>query len=250
MLSRLIFISDVHFGVQEDMKAWEFTLSILKTLCADEVILGGDIFDHEALGKYRKKPQAICGLQAEITHGVEQLTLLRKALPCAKFTYYRGNHERRLDTYLLEIAAPLYALKVLDARYLYQLDKWDCDYIPETRPFKRGHLWIAHGDEFATGSTNPAMKALDDLNSNILFGHVHRVSTASKQQLNRRRISAWSNSCLCKLDPSYNLNPNWTQGFTIVDFTKSGYFSVTPVTYWYNPQYKRLQTIVEGVEHG
>lgn len=243
---RLAFISDVHFGKnQEDMKAWNFALSLLEFIGPDEIFLGGDIYDHESVGRYRKKPEAITSLQAEISHGFDELAKLRSACPTAHIYFYRGNHERRLDNFLLDFAQPLVGLQALCPSRLYRLAELDIE-IVERGPVKKGHLWLAHGDEFSTGSTNPAARALDDLNSNILFGHVHRVSTASKQQLNKRSIVAWSNSCLCRLDPHFVLNPDWTQGFTIVDFTESGYFSVTPVTFWTDPKRKCLATMIGG----
>ncbi len=250
MHSRLAFISDVHFGGQEDLRAWNFTLKILPVLNLDEIILGGDIFDHEAVGRFRKNPDKCIRLHEEITNGVGELEKLVTVCPVATISFYRGNHERRLPNYLLDTAKALYGLDVFEPPTLYKLDALGIHYIPETQPFKRGHLWLAHGDEFPTSGVSPAAKALDKLNSNILFGHVHRVSTYSKRQLNKRCIAAWSNSCLCRLDPDYTLNPEWTQGFTLVDFTTSGYFSVTPVTYWYNRKLRRLQTLVEGTLYG
>lgn len=248
-MNRMIFISDVHFGGQQDLRAWNFALKIAEDIQPNEVILGGDIFDHEEVGRYRKNPDKVVRLQDELTGGIAELTKLREYLPTAKITFYRGNHERRLPNYLLDIAKALHGLEVFDPRNLYKLDDLGIEYIPETKPFKRGHLWVAHGDEFSTGGTSPASKALDDVNSNILFGHVHRFSVASKTQLNGRMIGGWSNGCLCSLTPDFVLQPDWTQGITIVDFTKTGYFAVTPVRFWYDRKYRALQTVVDGIPY-
>lgn len=243
---RMAFISDVHFGAEEDLRAWRLACRILPTMCLDEIILGGDIFDHQALSKYRKAPLAVTTLEKELQHGFKELSYLRESCPADSITFYRGNHERRLDAFLYDVAKPLAGLAALDPFRLYRLGDLDIQYISENKPFSRGRLWVAHGDEFPTSTANPAAKALDALNCNILFGHVHKVSVAVKNQLGGSAFAAWSNSCLCKLNAGYVTNPEWTQGFTLVDFSPGGYFQVTPVIFWYNKKLRKLQTSVEG----
>ena len=249
MLSRLAFLSDIHWGSQQDLKAWNFTLKILSEIQPDKVVLGGDCFDHNAVGRYRKNPDKTICMQDEITSGKKHLEDLVNGLNYnTEVAFFSGNHEKRLPNYILDISKALFGLDMFSPRKLYGLDDLNIRY-QETTPYKIGHLWLAHGDEFPTSGPNPALTALSAVNSNILFGHVHKFSVASKTQLNGRQIGGWSNGCLANLAPDFTLMPSWSQGFTIVDFTNRGYFNVVPVRYWYDRKFRSLNAVVDGVEY-
>ncbi len=244
-MKRLAFLSDIHFGECQDLRAYGFAVKILEEIQPDSIVLAGDIFDHGAVGKYRKNPEKTVCLQDEINTGIKQLEKLVDACPTTYISMFTGNHESRLPHYLLDISKALYGLECFNPRKLYGLDDLGIEYIEKT-PYKVGHLYLAHGDEFNTSGINPAAKALDDVNSSVAFGHVHKFSEAGKTQLNGRQIGAWSNGCLCTLSPEYTLQPNWQQGFTLVDFTARGYFSVSQVRFWYDRKLRALQSVVDG----
>ncbi len=244
-MKRLAFLSDIHFGESQDNRAYDFAVKILEEIQPDRIMLGGDIFDHGAVGRYRKNPEKSVCLQTEITHGINQLAKLVDGCPTAEIQMFSGNHEKRLPHYLTDLAQALYSLNCFSPEKLYGLDDLGIEYLDST-PFKLGHLYIAHGDEFNTSGISPARKALDDLNSSVLFGHVHKFSEAGKTQLNGRQIGGWSNGCLCTLTPEYTLQPDWQQGFTLVDFTNRGYFNVSQVRFWYDRKFRALQTVVDG----
>ena len=247
-MKRIAFISDVHFGECQDLRAYGFAVNILEEIQPDTVILGGDIFDHGAVGKYRKNPEKTVCLQDEIDTGIKQLSKLVDSCPTADIKMFVGNHESRLPHYLLDISKALYGLECFNPRKLYGLDDLGIEYIKKT-PYKIGHLFLLHGDEINTGGVNPAQKALDDVNSNIIFGHTHRISIASKTQLNGRQIGGWGNGCLCSLTPDYTLMPSWVQGFSIIDFTEKGHFSVSQIRFWEDRKYRCLRAVVDGVEY-
>jgi predicted phosphodiesterase len=241
---RLIFLSDLHFGEDEDQRAYKFALSLLPKLNIDAVFLGGDIFDHTAVSRYRKSLEIEGLLQEELDHGFKQLSMLRNKLPLAKFHFLPGNHEKRLADYLGNKARALTKLRVLTYKSMYRLDELDITFHPEGQPVKMGHLYLAHGHEFTTTGQNPARVALNSVNSNILFGHIHRQSVANKTELSGRALVAYSNPCLSSLTPDYMLKPDWVQGFSTVDFTKSGYFDINQHTFWRDND--RISTMING----
>ena len=245
-MKSLAFLSDCHFGADMDLKAFGFAVKILEEIQPDRIFLGGDIWDHSAVSKYRKNPDKVVCLQKEIETGIEQLASLVDACPTALVQLTRGNHEARLPNFLLDTAKALYGLEVFNPRTLYGLDDLGIEYI-EKAPYKVGHLYLLHGDQVNTSGINPAKKALDDVNSSVLFGHVHKFSESGKTQLNGRQIGAWSNGCLCTLSPGYTLQPDWQQGFSIVDFTARGYFNVTQVRFWWDRKLRALQAFVDGM---
>jgi len=241
---RLAYLSDIHFGQEEDLRAYHFALTLLKPLGIDTVFLGGDIYDHTAVSRYTKTLEAEGKFQDELDHGFKELTRLREKLPAVPMHFLPGNHEVRLVSYLQNKARPLAGLRCLSYEKLYRLEELGIEYHEEGKPVKFGHLYLAHGHEFPTGGANPAMTALNKVNNNLLFGHVHRPSVAVKTELGGRGLVAYSNPCLGTLTPDYRLAPDWAQGFSIVDFTPSGCFSVTQIIFWREDD--RLATMVEG----
>ena len=223
---RLAYLSDIHLGQEEDLRAYHFALSLLKPLGIDEVFLGGDIFDHTAVSRYTKTLETESKLQVELDHGFKQLALLRKKLPGVPMHFLPGNHEVRLVSYLQNKARPLANLRCLSYEKLYRLEELGIKYHEEGIPVKFGHLYLAHGHEFSTGGPNPAKTALNAVNSNVLFGHVHRPSVSVKTELSGRSLVAYSNPFLGSMSPGFCLSPDWAQGFSVVDFTRSGCFSV------------------------
>jgi len=245
---RLAFLSDIHFGREQDLNAWDFACQLLAAVKVDRVFLGGDIFDTTAASDYIKTLKDEDSLQGEIDEGKAHLAELVQVLPKAQFQFYLGNHEERIERLIKSKVRALASLRAIQPAKLFDLDDLGIQTLPCRKPIKVGHLYLAHGHEFATGGASPAHTALNSVNSNILFGHVHRVSVSHKRQLDGRLIGAWSNSCLSSLQPEYTKpRPDWTQGFTLVDFTKSGNFRVSPVIFW--GEGEELLTIIDGKEY-
>lgn len=241
---RLAFISDVHFGQDQNIPAYRFAIQAIGQLNVDEVFFGGDIWDHVALSSYRKEPEKALMLQQELSTGIRELGFAVDSLPGRKFYFLPGNHEVRLVSYLYTQAGALAGLDVLGYESLYKLKELGIQYCPVGKPVKKGHLWLAHGHEFPTGGPCAAHKALNAVRSNVLFGHVHKPSIATGQDLSGKRIVAYSNPCLSTLSPGYTLRPDWANGFSVVDFTDKGYFRVEQYLFW--KENHRYATIVNG----
>jgi UDP-2,3-diacylglucosamine pyrophosphatase LpxH len=243
---RLAYLSDIHFGHEENIRAWRFAVQLCAELNLDEVFLGGDVFDQVSVGTWSKEPEMENTLQEELDGGFQELKYLRKRLPDATMEFLPGNHESRLRRFLINKAKPLAGLRALDYDNLYRLGELDIECHPEGRPVQKGHLYLAHGHEFPTGTASPAHRALKAVGNNILFGHVHRFSQAFTTCLDGRTIGAWSNGCLASLSPGFSLCPEWCLGFSVVDFTKGGYFNVTQVRIWEEVETGKYMTIIDG----
>lgn len=247
---RLAFLSDIHFGRDQDLNAYGFAIDLLRQIGPDRIFLGGDIFDMSAVSNYDKTLADEGSLQVEIDEGLGHLTRLIEAVPSAKVQYLQGNHEERIEKRVSEKLRALSSLRNLTLRSVLGLDKIGIEVLPGRKAHKIGHLYLCHGHEFPTGGQSPAHTALNAVNSNVLFGHVHRVSTAHKRQLDGRLIGAWSNSCLSTLTPGWGskARPDWTQGFSLVDFNNAGTFNVSSVVFWATRD-GRLATMIDGKEY-
>ncbi len=134
-MKRLAFLSDIHFGECQDLRAYGFAVKILEEIQPDSIVLAGDIFDHGAVGKYRKNPEKTVCLQDEINTGIKQLEKLVDACPTTYISMFTGNHESRLPHYLLDISKALYGLECFNPRKLYGLDDLGIEYIEKLREF-------------------------------------------------------------------------------------------------------------------
>lgn len=245
---RLAFLSDIHFGKDDqDLPAFRFAVELVSLLNVDQVVWGGDIWEQVAVSRYPKGADKVATFQEEIEEGIREMEWAREMLPSQPMILIPGNHEERLPSLLMSQAKALVGLKALSFKSLYGLEALDIQCFGDARPVKRGHLYLAHGHTFATGGANPAKTALMAVNCNILFGHVHRFSVAVKNDLRRKTRGAWSNACLRSLTPGWKLAPEWSQGFTLVDFTVTGRFGITFVGFYRDRQ--GLGTVVEGKEY-
>jgi len=222
---KLAFISDVHFG-STDQAAWRLAMRLIRKMNIDTMFLGGDLVDFHPVSSYPKDPATMMGLQSELDTAFEELSNLRQMFPSARFFFKAGNHEDRLQRYLFSRAAELSGLRNLTLPSLLRLDELGCEFIAQDQPYKIGELFLVHGHEVRCGSVYPARGLYQKLNVNLLAGHFHRFGQYMDRSLDGKTRGAWINGTLQRLDPGYTFLNNWSQGFTTVDFTKTGRFKV------------------------
>ncbi len=241
-----VFLSDIHVPF-EDKIAVAFTLKIIKKLQPDLVWLGGDIVDFMALSRWDKSPRRKLMLQEELDATVILLEKLRTAAPRAQMVWMDGNHEHRLEKYLLNKAEEFAYLRALELPYLLDMDKLEIKYVGHGKPQKVGHLYHLHGDEFSSGSTNIARGQLMKLQKNAISGHNHRHQNDYQRDVSGKIIGSWKNGCLCGLQPEYDIAPNWTQGITVIQYSTHGSFHVSQLVYFpAERQPGRLACVVGG----
>jgi hypothetical protein len=225
------FMSDIHFPVHEPV-TWKLSLRLLKKIHPDIIFLGGDIFDMLPVASYAKDPLKALRLQEDLDTGTQQLRLLRQMFPRAKIIFKEGNHETRLTRFLLSRAAELVGLRKLQLRHLLDLDDLDIEWVGNSEQFKIGELWHMHGNEITVGSVYPARNLFLKVGVNVIFGHYHRESKYLDRAMDKKSHGAWGNSCMQTFDPEYLFHNQWTHGFHVVQYNRSGRFRVEPYTFF------------------
>lgn len=251
--SSLIVISDVHFGV-EDPEAWEFTLQLLGLFEPDLFLYLGDLLEFESLSRYLKKPSVMLTLGGEILK-FRQETLRLKELMGKPILFLPGNHEDRLERYLASKAPELSSLQEqeilqdqpLSLSSLLGFKKIGVREVEDKRNLKFGKLNFIHGHELALSSKFPARSLLEKASTNIFFGHVHKADRAFHISWDRETIGSWSNPCLRSLDPDWDSNPQWQQGFSHIQFSRSGFFHVDQIIFM--RERGKLHAMVDGTLH-
>jgi predicted MPP superfamily phosphohydrolase len=243
---REVYISDVHVP-EHDPHAWKLALRVVSKVDPDLVYIGGDFGEFESVSSYRKDPLAKHRFQLELDAVFAELEAVRRAAPDARIVFLDGNHEDRITRYLeKDHTEALASLRVLNNAQLLRLPELCMEHKSYGNVERIGKLYHIHGDQVAAGSVNVARNIALRLQRSVLCGHYHTAGQHFVSQLEGDTHCVTVNSCLRTLNPGYTFNPQWTQGLTIVEYSRSGYFHVQPVVFFRVGG--RIYSTVQGTE--
>jgi hypothetical protein len=208
-----------------DPAAIDVSLALLQELRPDRVVLVGDNLDLPELGKYRLSPAFQQTTQAAIDYATTLVARLR-ALTDGPIDWLAGNHEERLQHWLMDNARAAFGLRqgaspdgwpVLSVPHLCRLTEHGVTYRPG---YPASDLWLTdnlkviHGDRVKSrGST--AHKYLDEQKVSVIYGHVHRIEVAHRTREDidgPAEIMAASPGCLARIDGAV---PSTRQGLDL-----------------------------------
>lgn len=223
MSNKFVVISDIHYPFH-DKKAIEAMLRFVSTQQIDTIILGGDILDFYDCSTFDKDPDRVNSLQKEINLAKGLFKRLRELKPEARIVFIKGNHEYRLERYLMK-HPELYSLDALKLKNLLSLDEYGIEY--SDKGIRLGSLKIIHGDVVRKFSAYSAKAEIEKHDCSGISGHTHRLSVY--YQRSPERDLMWAESgCLCDLNPEYAECPNWSNGFLFGTVHKDS-FSIMPI---------------------
>lgn len=221
-------IGDTHHPFQDDMvvSAMDDFLSEQKP---DTIVYNGDMNDFYQVSVFAKDPARLGQLQADIDLTKAMFARHSKALPDADKIFVSGTHENRWIKYLQHQAPAVSKLTATSVPKLYELEKYDIDYVPFEQGLLVNNIFlILHGDIAAAHSSYTAKKHYEKQGGNGICNHTHRGGSYYK----RDRFGTWGwweNFCLCRLDPDWLPNPDWVQGFSLVHFNNKDKFWVEQI---------------------
>ena len=235
-----VAFGDMH-GMRMDRKAVEALLNDIGRLKPDEIVLGGDMLEgggffatHHVLG-YVANCDYTYQEDVEATNWF--LDELQKAAPNAQVYYLEGNHEDRIERwvvdetmgrqrdaeFLLNLVGPRTLLRIGDRNitYIRRSDKTE-----EGLPYgwlKLGKMFFAHE---ISGGKNAAARALAMTAGNVTCFHTHQESSATLELTAVGIVKAFCPGCLCEKQPLWrHSNPtNWNHGYCIDVIAPSGNF--------------------------
>lgn len=243
---RYAFLSDIHFPYH-DCKAWPLTLSILPVLNLDMVILGGDIVDFEPVSRFAKDPKKKIDLLPQLKTARTELRRLYDALDGTPIVYMEGNHEYRMERYLHDKAPELAGMEELAVPNLLKLADLGIQWQARGTALSLGKLNVLHGDEIKVSGLTPARSLYHKVSGNMLIGHHHKFDRHIQRLFGSTIQGVWVNGCLSSLNPDWLLFPQWHQGFTLIDVTSTGLFSVEQVMFL--ERGNKLCAMVHGREY-
>lgn len=219
----------------------------------DTVINLGDFLDLPSQGRFEQEAAFASTSQAAFDRGHLFLQQQRLAAgPKAKIVLVEGNHDRRMEKFIVANALSAYGLRrantneipVMSIPYLLRLDEIGVEYIDA---YPAGAYWITenlraiHGTKARSNGSTAAAYTNADPHISTIFGHSHRLEIQSRTVFNGAgaiRSVAISPGCLCRVDgavPSVNgsthidgsparFYENWQQGIAVVTLQDDGQF--------------------------
>lgn len=260
-LKAAIIIPDIQFGFTtavnanttelvpfHDRHALDVALQIAEMEEFDSMIFLGDGLDlPDWTSHFLRSPDFFFNTQSTITEAAWWLGQFRLSVPHAQAVYLEGNHEKRLQTAIMENLSAAYNLRtaasgqhpILSVPNLLDLDSLDIRYIgnyPNNDHWLGNHVVCIHGDVARGNPGATAAKLVNDNSVTTICGHVHRLEMVSRtiyQRDETRVIHGVSAGCLCRIDgtvPGSSPKSQWQQGLIIVHYDEdSGNHTITPI---------------------
>lgn len=232
-----VAFGDIH-SPYHDRVSVAITLKFCKELKPDLIIIPGDLIDFYTLSKFDQDPRDAHTLNSELSFAYNILAEFRKT--CKEMELIEGNHENRLNRFLLQKAKELVGLttatgqkNIMSVEYLLELEQLGIKFIPmvgRDAYKKYNDLFIGHYNKVSKHSAYTAKSLVEDKGVSILQNHVHRMGYYAKTGIDGKTLVGIENGCLCNLNPRYVQNPNWQQGFTVIHLEDDGHkFTAEPV---------------------
>lgn len=207
----IVIGSDIHIPFH-DTKAVDAFISYVADTVPDIVILNGDVLDMFMLSRFTKGEGR--NPLEEIEECRRLLKKIRDMVPSETELYYViGNHETRLERYVLTKAPELASL-VEDVFTIIKAE--DYGFKGCASLTINDKIVIKHGTLLGNKSGLSAIKEMEASYMSGASGHTHRLCKYIARKAGRKFF--WMETgCLCGLNPEYMVNPNWQQGFARID---------------------------------
>lgn len=222
----------------------------------DELIHIGDLGDFESVSSYTQlnPGQWSNSVQDCLDSSYKILGNYMANLPeGTRARYLIGNHEVRLQKYLLNQAKELYGLRraseeeqrsVLDLGYLLRLDELGIELVesdlgtyPHPMIKLAPRLVATHGDVARRRAGTSAMASMENSAFAVIHGHVHRQAIVSRTVNTTEKsytLQGAEIGCLCKangLGYSSSRSNDWQQGFATVSVWPDGHYHIDLASY-------------------
>lgn len=177
-LQRILVCPDVHAPYHSKV-AFDCFLRVARGWKPEGCIVLGDFGDFHEVGSHPKDPRRRQPFEREVEGVNAALDQLDEALGRAWGVFLQGNHETRLERYLIDRAPELFGC--VDWAELLRLPERGWEVLPYKQSLQIGELRLSH--DFGRAGVNAARQSVQDAGANILFGHTHRLMAHYQGQL-------------------------------------------------------------------
>lgn len=212
-----LHIPDTH-RPYHSKRAYNLCLEVASYFGVDDIILYGDYADFYAIHQHgNKHPRLPSLLEKEIesvNDGLDELELL---FPDASKTYIEGNHEFRLERFLVNQAPALYG--IINCKTLFNIKERGWKWVPYGPDQKvrvlNSHLYARH-EALGTSTKVTAAKGM----CSICYGHIHRIEEGHMVGLDGKEhvvfSCGWLGNKKLKVYNYVKTHHQWQLGFALV----------------------------------
>lgn len=228
--NRVLFWPDIHIPYQDEITV-EMIIDYAKSLNVSHIVFGGDLIDFYQISRFLHDPKQK-DVTAEIMAAKAFLIRIRNTFPDAKITYKEGNHENRLEHFILAQCPQLHGLLENLLQEKLTLSELNIEYIIPA--FSIGYLWYIHGHEVPCKNanveymTNIIWKWAHD---NVISGHWHREQAKLYPDIKGKRYvvqTVGHSSDATKVDYTKYKLRNDIEGFADIEYDVNGRFKIHP----------------------
>lgn len=210
----VLIISDLHFPFH-DKRAVEIAVNYQKK--NDTIVILGDMLDFYGLSRFIKRPD-MPTIREELNLGISFFIYLREKHPKARIIFYEGNHEQRLDNYIMSKAPALFGIEHTTLEIFLKLKENGIEFVRNGHIMQLGELYLIHGNETGIrGGINVSRTMMLRTFDNTLFGNFHKTQISSAKSVSGREFATFSIGCLCGLKPQYMPINEWNLGFSFIE---------------------------------
>lgn len=222
-----LILSDIHIPYHS-INEVEIAINHGLKYGIDSIYLNGDILDCARISRWAVDPKMV-NFETERDMFYSFIEFLQQLdLPI----YFKiGNHEIRIEAYLIRNSPELANLNELTISKLLHLEELGIIVINDKQVCNMGKLIVIHGHEFGESifnPVNPARGLFLKSKSSTLCGHYHQTSEHHENNLKNDSMACFSTGALCNLRPNYRpfAYTKWNYGFAKVEIEESGDFEV------------------------
>lgn len=226
-------ISDIHFDLH-DKKAWKAWMKWVKDVQPDKIVILGDFLDLGMMSRYKQGRKDPINAIPQVKCFVKEANKLAEY--CGKLIVVEGNHDDRWENYISgekpHVLKGAKGLSLEDQCYFHGLTK-DLEWIREdtvVRGVECGPFLLRHGHRqggrFGGGKHVAANRLASSMGRSEVFGHFHRAQIHCHTAQGRTAVAVANPALTGPHD--YNCDPNWQQGFTILELYGEGHMKGSP----------------------
>lgn len=236
---RRVIITDTH-GCFMDRKAFAAVAEDTKALKPAEIVLLGDHLDCAGwMAKhhpFKTVQEARYSFEEDCDAANAMLDAIQEAAPKAKVYYLEGNHEERIEAWIVEQTQghprdAAYLRRHFSPEVVLHLDKRRIQYfrrvdkhcgLRQRGVLRLGKCYFVHGQSHAK---NAAAIHVSNIGGNVVFGHVHRPLESPRSDV-MNDYRAWCPGCLCEREPmwKHSTPTDWQHGYAIQIVQSNGAF--------------------------
>lgn len=225
---KALVLSDIHIPFH-DYDALLAAIMYGKEQGVDSVYLNGDTLDFYQASSFTKAG-SMMSVREEIALFHDFIGILNDILN-VPIVFKVGNHEERMDVYILRNAPILEEFEEVGLKRLLKLNELGIEFVSGRQKTYMGKLLVVHNHESGKSvfaPVNPARGMFLRYKCDSLGGHHHQSSEHFESNLRGELIGCFSTGCLCQMTPEYSpfAFTKWNHGFAIVEIFEDGNYKV------------------------